>query len=218
MISISAQNNLVNLSHSVMATPPMEDHNEPSDNMSPAPTPVPTSTASGFAINNDLMSEMQKNKPYKCSVCEFTAQNREHLMDHEKSDHEKTKFFRCYKCSYVTHIKARFSKHEKYHSMPLIKCMQCDFRTPYKWNLDRHMKNHGGKGQFKCSTCNFTADIKQSLTVHEMNHHLSPASGPGGMKRRNKVGGTDFLDIDMDDDDDDVEGMSDDNKGVSVKL
>ncbi len=44
----------------------------------------------------------------------------------------------------------------------------------YKWNLDRHMKNHGGNGPFKCSVCNFTADIKQSLTVHEMNHHIPP--------------------------------------------
>lgn len=90
----------------------------------------------------------------------------------------------------------------------MIKCNLCDFRTPYKWNLDRHMKNHGGSGPFKCSTCNFTADIKQSLTVHEMNHHDPPvghaamAAGGGGSgvlslqtqlggRKRNRVGGSD---------------------------
>lgn len=78
--------------------------------------------------------------------------------------------------------------------MPMIKCDMCDFRTPYKWNLDRHCKNHNGNGAFKCSACNFTADIKQSLTVHEMNHHVPPvgqAAGLGIGRRRNKVGASD---------------------------
>ncbi|KAK7066423.1 hypothetical protein SK128_013478 [Halocaridina rubra] len=47
--------------------------------------------------------------------------------------------------------------------------------TPYRWNLDRHMKNHTEDcGEYKCHMCNFTAQIKQSLTVHISNHHLTP--------------------------------------------
>ncbi|XP_037052350.1 uncharacterized protein LOC119085910 isoform X1 [Bradysia coprophila] len=136
------------------------------------------------------------NKLLKCTVCDYSTLHREKLTEHEREEHNKTKFFRCEKCSYVTHIKARFSKHVKYHSMPMIKCVLCDFRTPYKWNLDRHMKNHGGAGLYKCSACNFTADIKQSLTVHEMNHHVPPVGHASGMsmaRRRNKVGGTDIV-------------------------
>lgn len=105
---------------------------------------------------------------------------------------DKTKFFSCTKCNYVTHIRARFTKHVKYHSMPMIKCTMCDFRTPYKWNLDRHMKNHGGSGSFHCSMCNFTADIKQSLTVHEMNHHTPPVGQSVASRRRNRVGASDI--------------------------
>ncbi|XP_021182842.3 zinc finger protein Xfin [Helicoverpa armigera] len=105
----------------------------------------------------------------------------------------KGKFFSCDKCNYVTHIRARFTKHVKYHSMPMIKCTMCDFRTPYKWNLDRHMKNHGGSGSFNCSMCNFTADIKQSLTVHEMNHHTQPAGQSLSSRRRNRVGASDTV-------------------------
>lgn len=122
------------------------------------------------------------SKVSKCIICNYAAPNEEMLISHEKTEHNKTKFFRCEKCSYVTNIKARFSKHVKYHSMPMIKCMMCDFRTPYKWNLDRHMKNHGGTGAFKCSVCNFTADIKQSLTVHEMNHHVPPLANSFALK------------------------------------
>ncbi|XP_017785914.1 PREDICTED: uncharacterized protein LOC108569018 isoform X2 [Nicrophorus vespilloides] len=130
----------------------------------------------------------------KCTVCSFVAKTHVQLNKHEKEEHIKTRFFRCSKCTYVTHMKARYTKHVKYHSMPMIKCDMCDFRTPYKWNLDRHCKNHNGKGAFRCSACNFTADIKQSLTVHEMNHHVPPVGHVavlGGGRRRNKVGASD---------------------------
>jgi hypothetical protein len=124
----------------------------------------------------------------KCTICPFTSHSRTLVQRHENIAHLKKKFFRCTKCNYVTHMKARFTKHVKYHSMPMIKCDLCDFRTPYKWNLDRHYKNHQGDGEFKCPMCNFTADIKQSLTVHVQNHHLTPQQRlMRGMGRRNKV-------------------------------
>nr|XP_018912996.1 PREDICTED: uncharacterized protein LOC109041199 [Bemisia tabaci] len=133
-------------------------------------------------------------KLFKCSLCSFSSRSQILVTRHEKIVHLKKKFFRCVKCNYVTHMKARFTKHVKYHSMPMIKCELCDFRTPYKWNLDRHMKNHQGDGAFKCWLCNFTADIKQSLTVHEMNHHEPPAGQVGCMKqRRNRVGASDTM-------------------------
>lgn len=103
------------------------------------------------------------------------------------------KYFACAKCSYSTHIRSRFTKHVKYHSMPLNKCTICDFRSPYKWNLDRHMKNHGGSGSFKCFMCNFTADIKQSLTSHELNHHSPPVGQSVASRRRNRVGASDIM-------------------------
>lgn len=138
----------------------------------------------------------EKVASFKCSLCAFVARNQPQLNKHEREEHIKTTFFRCIKCTYVTHLKARFTKHVKYHSMPMIKCDMCDFRTPYKWNLDRHCKNHNGRGAFRCSACNFTADIKQSLTVHEMNHHVPPvgqAAGLGVGRRRNKVGASDSV-------------------------
>lgn len=109
------------------------------------------------------------------------------------SSKDKSKFFSCNKCNYVTHIRGRYTKHVKYHSMPMIKCAVCEFRTPYKWNLDRHNKNHGGTGSFHCSMCNFTADIKQSLTVHEMNHHTPPVGLWSASRRRNRVGASDVV-------------------------
>ncbi|CAF4870293.1 unnamed protein product [Pieris macdunnoughi] len=111
-----------------------------------------------------------------------------------KSESKDTgSFYSCEKCCYATHIKARYTKHVKYHSLPMIKCSVCDFRTPYKWNLDRHMRNHGGNGSFHCTMCNFTTDIKQSMTVHEINHHEQLHLGQARLNsRRNRVGGSDL--------------------------
>ncbi|CAG9858694.1 unnamed protein product [Phyllotreta striolata] len=157
---------------------------------------VDDDSAAAAAPSSQLQQQQQQQQQsvFKCSVCPFTGKASGALAKHEREEHIKTKFFRCSKCTYVTHIKARYTKHVKYHSMPMIKCEMCDFRTPYKWNLDRHCKNHNGHGAFKCSACNFTADIKQSLTVHEMNHHVPPvgqAAGLGVGRRRNKVGASD---------------------------
>lgn len=130
---------------------------------------------------------------YKCSVCDMTSKSQTLVARHERIVHLKKKFFRCSKCNYMTHMKARYTKHVKYHSMPMIKCDMCDFKTPYKWNLDRHNKNHQGDGAFKCVMCNFAADIKQSLTVHEMNHHVPPVGHVAGNRRRLRVGASDTM-------------------------
>lgn len=81
------------------------------------------------------------------------------------------KMYVCPTCGYDTEVKARITKHIKYHSMPLIKCELCDFKTPYKWNLDRHNKSHNAEGELQCELCTFSCDCKQSLTVHMQNHH-----------------------------------------------
>ncbi|XP_014604867.1 PREDICTED: zinc finger protein 91-like isoform X1 [Polistes canadensis] len=141
----------------------------------------------------------------QCPMCPYDALSSRDLETHQRVHHFKRKFFRCAKCSYVTHVRARYTKHVKYHSMPMIKCDACDFSTPYKWNLDRHTRNHGGGGTFQCRACNFTADIRQSLTVHETNHHEPPvgqSSRRSNMpferkprnspKRYNQVGASDF--------------------------
>ncbi|KAJ4431354.1 hypothetical protein ANN_19951 [Periplaneta americana] len=148
----------------------------------------------------------------ECSLCPFTSSNPSEVLKHERTAHLKKKFYRCSKCNYVTHMKARYTKHVKYHSMPMIKCDLCDFRTPYKWNLDRHYKNHTGDGAYRCALCNFTADIKQSLTVHEMNHHVPPVGQPaaagggaGAARRRNKVGASDSTAVEEEIDQEELE-------------
>lgn len=159
-----------------MEPPELEEEGD-MDDMMDMPEEVPAPAAGD-----------QQGEQFQCSVCPFKSYSVTLVQRHETIAHLKKKFFRCTKCNYVTHLKARFTKHVKYHSMPMIKCDLCDFRTPYKWNLDRHYRNHQGDGEFKCPLCNFRADIKQSLTVHVQNHHLTPQQKAlRGVNRRNKV-------------------------------
>ncbi|XP_011308060.1 zinc finger protein 91 isoform X2 [Fopius arisanus] len=144
----------------------------------------------------------------RCTMCNFVAYTPTDMENHQRLHHLKRRFFRCTKCSYMTHVRARYTKHVKYHSMPMIKCDDCDFRTPYKWNLDRHTRNHGGGGAFQCRACNFTAEIRQSLTVHEANHHEPPIEQMASKmsspferkprncpKRYNQVGASDYREV-----------------------
>ncbi|XP_068235428.1 uncharacterized protein [Palaemon carinicauda] len=128
-----------------------------------------------FLDDDELSIKDGERGSFSCLHCEYTCRSRKLLNRHETTFHLKRRFFRCVKCNYVTHLKGRYTKHMKYHQLPILKCEYCDFRTPYRWNLDRHMKNHTEDcGEYKCHLCNFTAQIKQSLTVHISNHHLTP--------------------------------------------
>lgn len=167
------------------------DHpSQPSAEPSP-PSPPPVQQKKQYK------QDKQSATFIRCSVCAFGSHSQTLVNRHEKTAHLKKKFFRCMKCNYVTHMRARYTKHVKYHTMPMIKCADCDFRTPYKWNLDRHNRNHSttSPGTYKCSHCSFSADIKQSLTVHETNHHVPPVGGVLGVtntnRRRYRVGASD---------------------------
>lgn len=165
----------------------------------PAPAQQASRAASAAPKHGKKQYKVEKQSAtfIRCSVCPFGSHSQTLVNRHEKTAHLKKKFFRCMKCNYVTHMRARYTKHVKYHTMPMIKCDDCDFRTPYKWNLDRHNRNHStvAPGTYKCSHCSFSADIKQSLTVHETNHHVPPVGGvfpvAGAHRRRYRVGASD---------------------------
>ncbi|XP_023223337.1 zinc finger protein 729-like [Centruroides sculpturatus] len=134
---------------------------------------LPSPSSSGNAYNEVEKDCLQKpiQQKFKCSACHFHTKSKLVLLHHEKTKHLKKKFYRCLQCVYVTHVKSRYTKHVRYHSLSKIKCPHCDFKTAYKWNLDRHMKNHISEGSYRCPKCCFSAHSKQSLTIHIVNHH-----------------------------------------------
>lgn len=158
--------------------------------VTPLPPP-PMLSSARTPPTPSVPSPKAKSAPqeFSCSKCAFKSKSRVLVQRHENVSHLKKKFFRCLKCSYVTNVRARYTKHVRYHSMPYIKCESCNFSTPYKSNLDRHRRNHLGTAApegaevFRCYRCNFWTLSKQSLSVHLLNHH---ADG-GGQRRRRRI-------------------------------
>ncbi|XP_013779700.1 uncharacterized protein LOC106464137 [Limulus polyphemus] len=110
---------------------------------------------------------------YECLKHNLKTKSKVEMKRHENTFHLKKKFFRCLKCSYVTSERAKYTRHCKFHSLPKLKCSFCDFQTAYKWNLDRHLKNHGLEGAFRCCECSFKTHDKQSLLMHQCDHKNS---------------------------------------------
>ncbi|KAF0314214.1 Zinc finger protein 836 [Amphibalanus amphitrite] len=141
----------------------------------------------GEGVNKEL-PDCKLKRTYYCKKCPFTTRNPREFLYHQKDVHSiRLQINECPHCIYA-------SSTVKYHSMPMIKCELCEFRTPYKWNLDRHMKNHTGSGEFQCNQCSFSAHIKQSLTVHIQNHHLPASQVLEKLRAKCNVGGSDAMD------------------------
>ena len=70
---------------------------------------------------------MNKNRPFKCDICECTFVQRGKLINHVDAVHEKKKPF---------------------------KCEFCDYRSSRKENIKSHVESvHEKKKPFKCASC-----------------------------------------------------------------
>lgn len=139
--------------------------------------PLNLSTGPG---GGDTVSPNVRCSP--CQWCSTQAFNKATLIEHIRQAHPLVEILKCAACNYSHFDRDKFGRHQRYHTLNYIGCKICDFRTIYKWNLERHMKHHvdggplGVRNAFRCGKCNFTASTKQSITAHEMGHH----DGGGG--------------------------------------
>lgn len=114
-----------------------------------------------------------ESRVLNCTWCGFFSINKVLLIDHFRIAHPTAPIYQCDQCSYSHFIKEKFARHQRYHSLHCVECHICEFKTIYRWNLDRHMRHHSDEtvNGFRCHTCNFNATTKQSITAHETNHH-----------------------------------------------
>lgn len=78
------------------------------------PKLVPETTPSGvYQMEGEedepepVFKDENGDQIFKCTICIFSSKNREKVQRHERLVHLKKKFWRCAKCNYVTHMKAR---------------------------------------------------------------------------------------------------------------
>ncbi|XP_038199913.1 zinc finger protein ZFAT isoform X2 [Arvicola amphibius] len=102
-------------------------------------------------------------KQFKCTVCDYTAAQKPHLLRHMEQ-HASFKPFRCAHCHYSCNISGSLKRHynrkhpnEEYANVGSrelatealiqqggLKCPVCNFVYGTKWEFNRHLKNKHG--------------------------------------------------------------------------
>ena len=59
----------------------------------------------------------------------------------------------------------------KYGRDRLLQCVQCDYRTNRKSNLDQHLRLHTGEKPFCCGVCGKDFARKDKLLQHSKKHN-----------------------------------------------
>lgn len=126
------------------------------------------------------MSVHTNEKPFKCSICGYCANEKNTLKQHEVNVHgDQTAYLKCSfpGCTVKFRTKLGLKIHMKHHdkvTLPEFRCAMegCNFSTTWKNNLTKHMKSvHKKEYYFLCEHCGKGFLAKSSLTSHVKMHH-----------------------------------------------
>lgn len=119
-----------------------------------------------------------KVKKKRKESIESSADNLEHSPPKKKKK-EKT-VVKCETCSktfsseklYTRHLKICNLNEEELNRLQPHKCSECDYRSPKKAMVTRHLESHG---IFKCVKCNFVGESKEAFREHTLEAHKDRA-------------------------------------------
>ena len=126
-------------------------------------------------VPDDLIKE-EEDGTFQCKVCDYKTTrkgNKGNMNKHIKMVHSSNNpIYKCPlpECTYRTKEKRRMKSHnEGKHLGVRFDCVFCQYQTPYRENLGKHVEaNHGGEKAFAwpCDLCNF-----KGLNVAELKSH-----------------------------------------------
>jgi hypothetical protein len=99
------------------------------------------------------------------------------IDEKKKSNLEKNRSFKCKICDASFEVKTNLKKHIAlvHEGRKLTKCSICDATFKFKHNLKRHIDTvHEEKKPFKCNLCEFNGVTNKGLHSHETTVHLKP--------------------------------------------
>ena len=123
---------------------------------------------------------------FMCEECNFESPVKavyiKHLSEHISEDKTKKQ---CPKCEKVFKTKTGLNMHLKQHfDESLFSCLACDFKTPQKLNLVKHMASKHGQDiegkqldeSFSCELCEFKCIAEHMLKNHVMRKHTQKSA------------------------------------------
>jgi KRAB domain-containing zinc finger protein len=132
----------------------------------------------------------QKVKPYSCSACNFSTDNRYYIQHHFRTaKHQKNilsavkseeilievldeldviEVFSCGNCGTLFSNKSQLRDHNR--DIHYLKCHNCNRRFKTEKELNLHMARHSQSNYFQCSQCPKNFTTSSNLLRHERIH------------------------------------------------
>ena len=105
-----------------------------------------------------------------CAVCSYTTKYPSYLARHSLK-HTKRKDFPCEVCGQRFRTISERNMHSRIHDSTQLTCAMCDFKTPLKKVLDRHMLVHQEEKRIQCPHCNYRCRRLMDLRKHIVSMH-----------------------------------------------
>nr|DBA19635.1 TPA: hypothetical protein GDO54_015438 [Pyxicephalus adspersus] len=145
-----------------------------------------------FSRRQDLEEHRKSHFSHHCLQCEFSAKDRQHLINHYAEVHECPTLpgaeveegpLRCPFCSFSCHHQLVYDHHVKGHGATRVyKCSDCDYSTKNKQKITWHSRIHTGEKPYKCHLCTYACGDPSRLKYHMRIHkdeknYLCPECG-----------------------------------------
>ncbi|XP_032997863.1 uncharacterized protein LOC117042426 [Lacerta agilis] len=111
-----------------------------------------------------------RERPYKCTYCRESFQNKSHLSIHERT-HTGEKPYECLNCGRSFSQHSNLLRHERTHTGEKpYKCADCDKSFNQKATLVIHQRTHTGEKPYQCSECGKSFSTSSQLITHKRIH------------------------------------------------
>ncbi|XP_010750253.2 zinc finger protein 142 [Larimichthys crocea] len=111
-----------------------------------------------------------KDKPLKCSTCQFACRHQLVLEQHLRS-HGGKRLYKCTDCKYSTRNKQKITWHIRIHTGEKpYSCEQCSYTCTDPSRLKLHMRVHQDEKKYLCPQCGYKCKWATQLKYHMTKH------------------------------------------------
>ena len=127
--------------------------------------------ARSITLKKHIRLVHRKNKPFACTVCEFTSGDKKHLDQHMRI-HTGEKPYQCQFCPSRFARKDNLKLHVRTHTGEKpYECEDCGQRFTCRTSLLLHRRNRHRDRLFPCTICGQEFPLQSSLDFHCHNEH-----------------------------------------------